>query len=103
MKAALSPKDGGTEFWGNLSGEVELENCGIDLAARPDPVHLALYAWKVAFLAAFFVIIMTLNAAFFAYLSYRGHDGIYGEILTGLLLLGVAFHIIRLPTTKVAK
>jgi hypothetical protein len=50
-----------------------------------------------------FPIIMTLNATFFAYLSYRGHFGISGEILTGLLLLGVAFHIFRMPTTKVAK
>jgi hypothetical protein len=50
-----------------------------------------------------FVIIMTLNAAIFAYLGYRGHYGIYGEILTGLLLLGAAFHIIRMPTTKVAE
>jgi hypothetical protein len=50
-----------------------------------------------------FRIIMTLNAAFFAYLSYRGHFGIYGEILTGLLLLGGVFHIFRMPTTKGSK
>jgi hypothetical protein len=46
---------------------------------------------------------MTLNAALFAYRSYCGHFGIDGEILTGLLLLGVAFPIFRMPTTKVAK
>jgi hypothetical protein len=50
-----------------------------------------------------FLIIMTLNAALFAYLSYRGHFGIYGEILTGLLMLGVAFHIFGMPPTRVAK
>jgi hypothetical protein len=50
-----------------------------------------------------FLIIMTLNAALFAYLSYPDHFGIYGEILTGLLVLGVAFHIFSMPTTKVAK
>jgi lipopolysaccharide export LptBFGC system permease protein LptF len=103
MRAALSPKDCGTEFWGDLSGEVELENCGIDLAARPDPGTLLFMHGRWRSSPRFFVIIMTLNAAFFAYLSYRGHYGIYGEILTGLLLLGVAFHIIRMPTTKVAK
>ena len=103
MRAALSPKDCGTEFWGDLSGEVELEDCGIDLAARQILCTLLYMHGRWRSLPRFFRIIMTLNAALFAYLCYRGHFGIYGEILTGLLLLGVAFHIFRMPTTKVAK
>jgi hypothetical protein len=49
------------------------------------------------------LIVMTLNAALFVYISYRAHLGVYGELLTGLLVSGPAVQIIRMPRRKVGQ